>query len=87
MVLRHAGQTHRRVEVLAIRDTDIDAYVCHAKLLHDCTRAYRFSKELLAFLQTLVAFCPYYVGNDPNTAGPMDIYYAEGLRDCAAVTY
>jgi hypothetical protein len=37
---------------------------------------YRFSKEILAFLKTLtktlMAFCPYYVGNDPNAAGPMD---------------
>jgi hypothetical protein len=34
-----------------------------------------------------VAFCPYYVANDPNAAGPMDSYYAEALRDYAAVTY
>jgi hypothetical protein len=29
--------------------------------------------------QDLVAFCPYYVANDPNAAGPMpeDNYYAE----------
>ncbi len=70
---------------------DIDAFVCHATLLHvvvhDGTRVYRFSKELLAFLQTLVAFCPYYVAIDPNTAGLMDNYYAEALRDYSAVTY
>jgi hypothetical protein len=44
---------------------------------------YRFSKELLAFLQTLVAFCPYYIANDPNAVGTMDNYkyYAEALRD------
>ncbi len=67
--------------------TDIDAFVRHATLLHDGTRVYRFSNELLAFLQTLVAFCPYYVANDPNTAGPMDSCYAEALRDYTAVTY
>ncbi len=68
-------------------ETDIDAFVRHVTVLHDGTRVYRFSKELLAFLQTLVAFCPYYVAKDPNAAGPMDNYYAEALRDYAAVTY
>jgi hypothetical protein len=68
-------------------ETDIDAFVRHATLIHDGTRVYRFSKELLAFLQTLVVFCPHYVANDPNAAGPMDSYYAEALRDYAAVTY
>jgi hypothetical protein len=53
-------------------------------LLHDGTRVYCFSKELLAFL--LVAFCPYCIANDPN-AGPMDNHYAKALRDCVAVTY
>jgi hypothetical protein len=76
--------------------TDIDAFICHATLLHEGTRVYSFSKELLAslqtgqtlaFLQTLVAFSPYYVANDPNAAGPMDSCYAEALRDYAAVTY
>jgi hypothetical protein len=54
-------------------------------LLLDGTRVYRFSKELLAFLQTLLAFCLYYVANDPNAAGPTDNYYAEALRDYTAV--
>ena len=43
-------------------ETYIDAYFRHATLLHDgirlTSRVYRFSMELLAFLQTLVAFCP-----------------------------
>jgi hypothetical protein len=42
---------------------------------------------MLAFLQTLVALCPYYIANDSNAAGPMDNYYTEALRDFAAVTY
>jgi hypothetical protein len=29
----------------------------------------------------------YYAANVPNTAGPMDNYYAEALRDYSAVTY
>jgi hypothetical protein len=62
-------------------ETDIDAFGRHATLLHDGTRVNRFSKDLLAFLQTLVAFCPFNVANDPNAAAPMDSYYAEALRD------
>ncbi len=62
-------------------ETDIDEFVRHAMLLHDGTRVYSFSKEMLAFLQTLVAFCPYYVDNDQNTAGPIDSYYAKALRN------
>ncbi len=54
------------------KDTDIAAYVCHVTILHDSTRVYRFSKELLALIETLVAFSPYYVANDPNAAGPID---------------
>ncbi len=34
-----------------------------------------------------MVFCPYYIANDPNSAGPMDNYYAEALREYAAVTY
>ena len=62
------------------QDTDIAAYVRHVTILHDSTRVYRFSKELLALLETLVAFSPYYVANDPNAAGPIDIYYNEALN-------
>ncbi len=62
------------------KDTDIAAYVRHVTFLHDCTRVYRFSKELLALLETLVAFSPYYVANDPIAAGPIDTYYNEALN-------
>ena len=39
-------------------DIIIAVYVRHRTTLHDGTVAYRFSKELLAFLETLVAFSP-----------------------------
>jgi hypothetical protein len=64
-------------------DTDIEAYVRHLTILHDSTRVYRFSKELLALIENLVAFSPYYVANDPNAAGPIDIYYNEALNKYA----
>ena len=69
------------------KDTDIATYVRHVTILHDSTRVYRFSKELLALLETLVAFSPYYVANESNAAGPIDIYYNEALNEYASITY
>ena len=54
---------------------DIPAYVRHSTEPLDGTRVYRFSKELLAFLETMVAFSPYHVANNPNAAGPADAFY------------
>jgi hypothetical protein len=42
---------------------------------------HRFSEELLAFVETLVDFSPYYRGNDPRASGAMDTYYTDTLRD------
>ncbi len=67
------------------KDTDIEAYVCHLTIFHDSTRVYRFSKELLALIETLVALSPYYVANDPNAAGPIDIYYSEAPNEYASM--
>jgi hypothetical protein len=33
---------------------------------HDGTIVHSFSKELLAYLETLMAFCPYYRADDPR---------------------
>jgi hypothetical protein len=63
-------------------DTDIADYVRHRTTLHYGTVVHRFSKELLAFIETLVAFCPYYRGNYPRASGAMDTYYTDTLRDC-----
>jgi hypothetical protein len=55
-------------------DTDIQEYVRHSTELVDCIRVNRFSRELLAFLETMVAFCPYHISNDLSAAGPMDTH-------------
>jgi hypothetical protein len=55
--------------------------------LHDGTVIYRFSKELLAYIETLVAFCPYYRQDDPRTAGALDEFYNAALQDYAAIKY
>ena len=69
------------------KDTDIATYVRHVTILHDSTRVYHFSEKLLALIETLVALSPYYVANDPNAAGPIDIYYSEALNEYASITY
>ena len=33
---------------------------------------YRISKQLVAYLETLVAFCPYYLAADPRTQGRVE---------------
>ena len=68
-------------------DTDLDDYVTETITLHDGTVLYRFSKELLAYLETIVAFSPYYIQNDPRTAGVMDNFYSATLQAYASVSY
>ena len=72
---------------VVVADTDIDVFVRDKKELQDGTIIYRFSKELLAYLETLVAFSPYYRVNDPRAAGPMDTYYAEALQAYSVISY
>ena len=68
-------------------DTDIPEYVRHSTELLDGSRVYRFSRELVAFLETMVAFSPYQVANDPNAAGPSDIFYEAALANYKKVPY
>ena len=69
------------------QDTDIDEYVKHSKTLHDGTVVHRFSKELLSFLETLVAFSPYYRANDARCAGAMDTFYYDALKSYNTLSY
>ncbi len=46
--------------------TNIDEFVSEIKTLPDGSKIYRFSKELLAYVETLVAFSPYYRVNDQH---------------------
>ena len=68
-------------------ETDIDEYVREAAILHDGTKIYRFSRELLAYIETCVAFSPYYRQDDPRTVGPMDKFYTDALSVYEAVSY
>jgi hypothetical protein len=59
---------------------DLAEYVTHSTTLHDGTIVYRFSKELLAYLETLVAFSPYYRADDPRVTAHIDKYFHSALE-------
>ncbi len=65
----------------------MEDYVSNCKVLHDGIVVHHFSKELLAFLETLVAFSPYYRANNPRASGAMEVYYNKTLRDYVLVSY
>ncbi len=52
-------QNMKSLRIDAATDIMIPDYVRHSTELLDGTRVYRFSRELLAFLETMVAFSPY----------------------------
>jgi hypothetical protein len=52
----------------------------HLWTLHDRTIVHCFSKELLAYLKTLVAFCPYYRADDPRVTSHIDKYFHSALE-------
>ena len=39
-----------------------------------------FSKNLLGYLETLVAFCPYYRADDARMAGKMEAFYQQAIH-------
>ena len=41
---------------------------------------FRFSKQLVAYVETLVAFSPYYVAGDSRTQGWVDNFYVKALE-------
>ncbi len=64
----HKVQNMQEYALPPVWDTDhvdIDKYVSYSKTLEDGTTIYSFSKELLAYLKTLVVFSPYYYADDP----------------------
>jgi hypothetical protein len=76
-----------REAFLVKADTDIAEYVHHSTELLDGNRVYRFSRELLACLETMVAFSPYHVAIDPFVAVPIETYNDEALARYKKVPY
>jgi hypothetical protein len=48
---------------------------------------YHVSKELVAYLETLVAFSPYYRADDPRMSGKMEPFYQQALLRYKDYTY
>jgi hypothetical protein len=48
---------------------------------------YLFSKELVAYLETLIAFSVYYRADDPRMSGKMDQFYTKALAGYKDIPY
>ncbi len=57
-------------------------FVTHSRTLHDGTIVHSFSKDLLAYLETLMAFCLYYRTDDPLVivTSHIDKYFYSALK-------
>jgi hypothetical protein len=58
----------------------------NSKVLHPFHLSFFFSKNLLAYLETLVAFSPYYRADDARMAGKMEAFYQEAINRYKAYT-
>ena len=65
--------------------TIMEAFVKKKTTLHDGTVIYRFSKELLAYIETLVAFSQHHQADDPCTAGALDEFFTDALKAYATI--
>jgi hypothetical protein len=75
-----------------IRDTYIKALVhttvtYHALAGPSVAEAYLFSKELVAYLETLIAFSVYYRADDPSMSGKMVQFYTKALAGYKDIPY
>jgi hypothetical protein len=66
---------------------DVAANVSHSTTLHGGTIIYRFSRELLAYLETLVAFSPYCHEDDPRSAAHIDKHFKSALTNYKDISY
>jgi hypothetical protein len=79
-VMYHLSSFQNMHEYQVTKDTEIFEFV------HTSSPAipnsvipetYKISKQLVAYLETLVAFSPYYVAGDPLTQGRVDNFYLQ----------
>jgi hypothetical protein len=86
-ILDKHGMFQNMQDYAVTAETDIDNYVRECTIICDGTKIYRFSKELLAYIEMCVAFSPYYRQDDPRTAGAMDTYFRDAPQTYADVAY
>ncbi len=67
-------------------DADIEAFVqrkypqLEGPPYRDVPYVHFFPKNLLGYLEALVAFCPYYKADDGRMAGKMEIFYQQAVH-------
>ncbi len=73
------------------RDTDIKTLVtisyCSLAGPPSVLETYLFSKELVAYFETLIAFSVYYRADDPSMSGKMDLFYTKALASYKDIPY
>jgi hypothetical protein len=83
-VLHHLPQLQNMHEYRVDADTEIDAFVQrkYPQLEGPPSVPYVhfFSKNLLGYLETLVAFCPYYRADDGLMAGKMETFNQQAVH-------
>ena len=65
-------------------------YVTHSRTLNDGTIVHRFSKELLAYLEMLLAFSPYFCADTvegPWSAVHIDKHFKSALANYKDISY
>ena len=70
-------------EYQVTEDTDIFEFVNASSPAIPNTiigETYRFSKQMVAYVETLAAFSPYYVAGDPRCQGRVDNFYHRALE-------
>ena len=83
-VLHHLPKLQNMHDYRVDADTDITDFV-NRKFVElegppHVAHVHFFSKNLLAYLETLVAFCPYYMAADPRMAGKMETFFQQAVQ-------
>jgi hypothetical protein len=82
-VMYHLSSFQNMHEYQVTADTDIFEFVHTSSPAIPTTiigETFRFSKQMVAYVETLVAFSPYYVAGDPRTQGRVDNFYHQALE-------
>ncbi len=83
-VLHHLPRLQNMHEYSVAAGADIEAFVqCKYPQLEgppSVPPVNFFSRNLLGYLETLVAFCPYYRADDARMAGKMEAFYQQAVQ-------
>jgi hypothetical protein len=89
-VMYHLSSFQNLHEYQVTKDTNLFEFVHTSSpaIPKTCVpETYKISKQLVAYLETLVAFSPYYRADDPRTQGKTENFYHEALERYKDFTY